>query len=124
MYQGWAFTSKGRVASHALDQSAEDRTNTNTSTSESNGRKTSTLHLGRSDQSSSRCFRHNASGLHGTTGDAGAQVIAQVTADAVEEQAMADRGLTTLTNDGALDASWSLSCIEWLDCAQDTSFVA
>lgn len=113
MYGRGTFTSEGRVASHALDQGAKDCTNTNTSTSEANSGKTSTLHLGSSDHGSSRCFSNNASGLHGTTGDAGAQV----TAGAVEKQTMADGGLTSLTDDGTLDASWSWSRMEWLDGA-------
>ena len=115
MYRDGTFTSEGRVASHTLDQGAKDRTNTNTSTSKANGGHTSTLHLSSSNQSSSRGFSHNTSGLHSTTSDTGAQI----TAEAVEEQAMADGGLASLADDGARDASWSLSwrCIEWLDGA-------
>ena len=112
-------TSEGRVASYPLDQGAEDRTDANTSTSEANSGKTSTLNFRRSNQSSSRCFSNNASRLHGTTGNAGAQV----TADAVEEQTMADGGLTSLTDNRALDASLSWNCIEILDSAQDTSLL-
>lgn len=101
MHRSRAFTSQGRIASDTLDQGSKDCTNTNTGTSEANSGKTSALHLGRGDHGSSRCFGNNASGLHGSTRDAGAHVAA----DAVEEQAMAGGRLTSVTDDRAWDAS-------------------
>jgi hypothetical protein len=89
-----------RVSSDALDQSAEDGTDTSTSTSETNGGHTSALNLGGGNHGSGGCLGDNTAGLHGIADEVAGKGGA---GRATQNQAVGGLGAAE-SGDGALQA--------------------